>query len=129
VQTGEGRLRAVAHDDEIVVVEVLAPRHPIGLNITRLIERVDRVGVGFEGDPTHHSLGDGAGDRMVLVGGEAEVCGFDAQRCIVRNEAGWADERLADGRTNNAVVGHGGIEPMVGKAVMLHPIDLDMQGR
>ena len=70
-------------------------------------------------------VGGAAGHRVVLTGREPEVRRFDAQRGVIRNEARWRDFALSDCSPDDAVIGHGRVEPMVLEALPVEDRSLD----
>ena len=125
---GQCRLRAVAQDRKVVVVE-----QPGTLDIAQVgaavrIQRIHGLRGGLQRYPAHGLVGGRARERMVLACSQPEVGGFDAKSSIVRHQAGGGDLGLADGRTNDSIVRHVGVEPVVLEPLAIDVVHLDVQG-
>ena len=53
--------------------------------------------------------------------------GLDAQRRVVRHHASRRVLRLTERGADDAIVGHGGVEPVLDEQMLLHAVDLDLQ--
>ena len=122
------RLRAVAQDREVVVVERLGTLDGAEVGGALRIQRIHGFGGGLQRDPTHGLVGGRTRHRVVFAGGQPEVRRLDAQGGVVRHQAGGGDFGLADGRPDDAVVRHVRVEPVVLEALAIDVVHLDVQG-
>jgi hypothetical protein len=105
-----------------VVVE-----HGIHGDGTGGVQAVDRLVRRLEGGPADLApLAVGSGEA-VLGSVDAEMGGLDAQGGVVADHRGRTELRLADGGTDDAVVGDGRIETVLDEQVLADVVDLDLQ--
>jgi hypothetical protein len=101
----------------------------VGADRTGGIQLVDELVRRRCGVPTGGPRVDRPPHGSVLGGVDAEVCGLDPQRGVVRHHQRGRVSSLPERGTDDPVVGHGGVESVFEQQVLLDAVDLDVHGR